>query len=117
MPRKIYPPRNARERQLLQEWDKIVSTHLRPLERGAQSKGVRPVSSQTSAESVIRESSTRLPSFRLPSRVTPGSSTALNSKPEYTGDRLLGIAVLHKSCLQPVFSQEDAIEISRMRRG
>jgi hypothetical protein len=35
----------------------------------------------------------------------------------YTGDKLLGIAVIHKSCLQPVFSKEDAIEISRMRRG
>ena len=40
-------------------------------------------------------------------------------KPEnvYTGDRLIGIAVMHKSCLVPVFSREDAVEISKMRRG
>lgn len=36
--------------------------------------------------------------------------------PTYTGTNILGIAVLHKSCLQPVFSSEEATEIARMRR-
>jgi hypothetical protein len=36
--------------------------------------------------------------------------------PHYTGNRLLGITILHKSCLQPVFSQEQAIEAAQMRR-
>lgn len=37
---------------------------------------------------------------------------------KYDGERkLLGIAVLHKSCLQPVFSQQEAEEIAKMRRG
>ena len=35
----------------------------------------------------------------------------------YTGDRLVGIATMHKSNSVPVFSQEDAIEIAKMRRG
>lgn len=35
----------------------------------------------------------------------------------YTGDRLLGITILHKSCLQPVFSQQEAIDAAKMRRG
>jgi hypothetical protein len=35
----------------------------------------------------------------------------------YTGDKLIGIATMHKSNSVPVFSHEDAIEISRMRRG
>lgn len=34
----------------------------------------------------------------------------------YTGDKLLGIATMHKSNLVPVFSQESAEEISKMRR-
>jgi hypothetical protein len=34
----------------------------------------------------------------------------------YTGDKLLGIAILHKSCLQPVFSQEEAEDAAHMRR-
>ena len=35
----------------------------------------------------------------------------------YTGDNCLGIGQLHKSNAIPVFSKEDAIDISKMRRG
>ena len=36
----------------------------------------------------------------------------------YSGERkLIGIATLHKSNMVPVFSQEDAEQISKMRRG
>ncbi len=35
----------------------------------------------------------------------------------YTGTRLVGIATMHKSNSVPVFSQEDAIDIAKMRRG
>jgi hypothetical protein len=34
----------------------------------------------------------------------------------YTGDKLIGIAMMHKSNLVPVFKKEDAEDISRMRR-
>jgi len=34
----------------------------------------------------------------------------------YTGDKVLGISTLHKSNGVPVFSQEEAIDISKMRR-
>lgn len=34
----------------------------------------------------------------------------------YTGTKLIGIATMHKSNLVPVFSQEAAEEISKMRR-
>ena len=35
----------------------------------------------------------------------------------YSGERkLLGITILHKSCLQPVFSQQEAIDAAHMRR-
>lgn len=36
--------------------------------------------------------------------------------PTYTGTKMIGIAVLHKSCLQPIFSQDEAIEVAHMRR-
>jgi hypothetical protein len=46
------------------------------------------------------------------------TSVTFAKKPNvYTGDRLLGIATMHKSNSVPVFSQEDAIEIAIMRRG
>lgn len=34
----------------------------------------------------------------------------------YTGDKILGIGTLHKSNAVPVFSSDEAIEISKMRR-
>lgn len=35
----------------------------------------------------------------------------------YTGTLVKGIAVQHKSCLQPVINQQEAIDSARMRRG
>ena len=34
----------------------------------------------------------------------------------YTGDQVVGIAIMHKSCLQPVFNKEQAIDSASMRR-
>jgi hypothetical protein len=34
----------------------------------------------------------------------------------YTGDKVLGIATLHKSNAVPVFNSADAVDISKMRR-
>lgn len=58
----------------------------------------------------------RTTTSNLPSRVTPGGSTAPVHK-VYTGTKVLGIATMHKSNAVPVFAEEEAIEISRMRRG
>jgi hypothetical protein len=44
------------------------------------------------------------------------TACAKKPSPTYTGEKVLGVAVLHKSCLQPVFSQEEAIEVAKMRR-
>lgn len=52
----------------------------------------------------------------IPSKVTAGGSTAPVHK-VYTGDKILGIATMHKSNAVPVFSDEQAVDISRMRRG
>ena len=58
----------------------------------------------------------RTTSRDLPSRVTPGGSTAPVHK-VYTGDKVLGIATMHKSNAVPVIDQAQMEEISRMRRG
>lgn len=36
---------------------------------------------------------------------------------QYTGDKLIGIGVLHKSNLVPIFSEEHAKDMSQMRRN
>lgn len=52
----------------------------------------------------------------IPSRSTGGNATLAAPK-IYTGTKVKGIATMHKSNAVPVFSDEEAIEISRMRRG
>ena len=52
----------------------------------------------------------------IPSRNTGGNATLAPPK-VYTGTKVKGIATMHKSNAVPVFSDEEAIEISRMRRG
>ena len=53
--------------------------------------------------------------------VTSTKSTDSCAKKEsmvYTGEqKLLGIATLHKSCLQPIFDAEYAKDVARMRRN
>jgi hypothetical protein len=36
---------------------------------------------------------------------------------KYTGREIIGVAVLHKSCMQPIRTKEAASDIARMRRG
>jgi hypothetical protein len=51
----------------------------------------------------------------IPSRDTGGNATLAPAK-VYTGTKVKGIATMHKSNAVPVFSDEEAIDISRMRR-
>lgn len=65
----------------------------------------------------------RIPPGRDTTRNIPSVDLALKGAvaspqpQQYTGDKVLGITIVHKSCLQPVFSQEAAIDAARMRRG
>lgn len=51
----------------------------------------------------------------IPSRDTGGNATLAPAK-VYTGTKVKGIATMHKSNAVPVFSDEQAIDISKMRR-
>jgi hypothetical protein len=48
-----------------------------------------------------------------------GHKGAVRTKdiPQYTGTKIIGIGTMHKSNAVPVFSDEQAVEISTMRRG
>jgi hypothetical protein len=52
----------------------------------------------------------------VPSRETSGGTATLSPAKVYTGTKVKGIATMHKSNAVPVFSDEEAVEISRMRR-
>lgn len=60
----------------------------------------------------------RIAELRKVASVDSGHTGAVTIKqtPQYTGDNLLGITIVHKSCLQPVFTQQEAIDAANMRR-
>lgn len=68
---------------------------------------------------VKRESSTviRFDCTQIPSLNTFIGSTERRENKTYTGTKLVGIATMHKSNMVPVFSQEEAEQISKMRRN
>jgi hypothetical protein len=48
--------------------------------------------------------------------VNTGGNAVLKPSPVYTGTKVKGIATMHKSNAVPVFSDEEAVDISKMRR-
>jgi len=83
-------------------------------------KKMSTVSSKTTAASRV-QNTPRVPPGRETPKIPSLNSWvtgAVSSKPsqQYTGDQVKGIAVMHKSCLQPVFNQQEAIDSAKMRR-
>lgn len=46
---------------------------------------------------------------------TTGSCTA-KPKAKYTGEKMIGVSIIHKSCLQPIFDEGAAVDAANMRR-
>ena len=109
--------RNAEEarkaRELAADWDKLKSKWGVPAKKEKKvGKIFEPL--HTGGYKLTTPVGRETP--RYPSRVTEGHSTASVHK-VYTGTKVLGIATMHKSNAVPVFAAEEAVEISKMRRG
>jgi hypothetical protein len=68
----------------------------------------------------VLTSSPRIPPGRetpyIPSRDTGAIACTKKADVMYTGEKMKGVGVMHKSNSVPIFSDEEAIDISRMRR-
>ncbi len=76
-----------------------------------------------------RNRALKAPAYKPPAPYRRDTGPRHESKPDtisiavrpedkvYTGTAMVGIGQLHKSNAVPVFSKEDAIDISKMRRG
>ena len=64
---------------------------------------------------IVRESYVR-ETQKIESKITSGGSTALKPQQFYTGDKMIGVATMHKSSMVPVFRESDAKDIASMRR-
>lgn len=52
----------------------------------------------------------------IPSHPITVGVAAKKAPQVYTGNRVIGISIVHKSCLQPVFSESEAKDFASMRR-
>jgi len=105
--------RNAESwQQLLEKYDaKVVVEQSKPIRKNS-SKGLATYRNDWRS----RVDPNRIVSH-LPSHDTGVGVAARAPDKVYTGDAMIGIGQLHKSNGIPVFRQEDAIDVSKMRRG
>ena len=101
-----------RARELEQSWNDLKKKHG-IVESKSTRKNVSSPTTTTTAIPMQRVVETKPKS--LNSWITgPVSSKA---SMQYTGDKMRGIGTMHKSNAVPVFSDEEAQDIARMRRG
>jgi hypothetical protein len=74
-------------------------------------KKVTTVSSPVIASGIIHRETPHYPSLK-----TMHGSTAPAEKKVYTGDKIVGIAAMHKSNLVPIFNDDAAKDVASMRR-
>lgn len=97
--------------QLDREWKELLKRQGVELE---EKKRKRALSSGVYSAPKVAYRGADAP--RIPSRDTGGGNATLAPAKVYTGTMVKGIATMHKSNAVPVFSDEQAVDISRMRR-
>jgi hypothetical protein len=91
------------------EYDAWLRKH--GVDSSKKKQKVTVVPSTVVASGVFRRETPHYPSLN-----THSGSTAPAPKKVYTGDKIIGIAAMHKSNLVPVFNDEAAKDVSSMRR-
>jgi hypothetical protein len=108
--------RNAEEarksRELEESWQKLLKSQGIEAEEKKRSRALKaePLTYKLSAP--VGRGSTR----HIPSLNSGAGVATLAPAKVYTGTKVKGIATMHKSNAVPVFSDQEAIDISRMRR-
>jgi len=88
------------------DWNELMRKYeAKPLSKKIVAKSLTPI-----AQDRVTSSN------KIPSLVTPGGDCNKVTPTMYTGDKVLGIAIMHKSNLVPIFSDEEAVAVSSMRR-
>ena len=98
----------ARSRELNASWEALKNSY-----------GVSPTSKKSKDTSVYNPPKLRYRGQELlkaPSLCNGVGSCAKQETPVYSGDAMIGISTMHKSNCVPVFSPEQAKDISKMRR-
>ena len=100
-----------RDTQLTESWKQLKLLH------GVEDEDRKRRRAMAAAPYVPPAPSVREASLpRIPSLSTAGGSCARPADKVYTGTEMIGISIIHKSCLQPIFSKDSAKEVANMRR-
>ena len=100
-------------RQLEENWKELQKRWGIEAEEKKRTRALSAPSLSTSYSLTIPEG--RNTTAHIKSVDTGGNATLKPAK-VYTGTKVKGIATMHKSNAVPVFSDEEAVDISRMRR-
>ena len=100
-----------RDTQLTESWKQLKEAHG-VVEEDRRRRRAMAAGPYVPPAPAFREAT--LP--KIPSRVTAGGSCARPEDKVYTGTEMIGISIIHKSCLQPIFSKDSAKEVANMRR-
>ena len=112
--RKFASAEHARKaRELDESWKELQKKWAVETEDKKRSRGLAAAPLKGSYSLAIPEG--RNTTAHLKS-VNTGGNALLKANPVYTGTKVKGIATMHKSNAVPVFSDEQAIDISKMRR-
>ena len=101
-------------RELDESWKELLKRQGLGLEEKKRNRAMS-ASSLTSSGYSLKIPEGRNTTAHLKSVDTGGNATLAPTK-VYTGTMVKGIATMHKSNAVPVFSDEQAVDISRMRR-
>lgn len=113
--RKFASAEHARKaRELDESWKELQKKWGLEAEEKKRSRAMSAPSLSGSYKLSIPEG--RNTTSHIKSRDSGGGVATLPPPKVYTGTKVMGIATMHKSNAVPVFSSEDAVEISKMRR-
>lgn len=109
--------RNAEEAQKARELDASWKELQKKYELDAEAKKRQRALKAEPLTYKLSSPPGRSTSNHIPSRNTGDGIASSKPVPQYTGTKMLGIGVMHKSNSVPIFSDEEAVEIATMRRG
>ena len=104
---KIKPKTSAKKRQLSKSWDELLRKwDVKPTQED-KTKSYNPTYPVSFSRSTKH----------IPSLDSGAGIASKIEAPQYTGDNMIGIGQLHKSNAVPVFKQQDAEDLAKMRRN
>lgn len=104
-----------RHEELEKSWQTLVEKHQ------TASPATPPKTAKPMVTGLAKSYSLAIPEWRrtavIPSLNSGAGVAAKREAPVYTGNKVKGIGTMHKSNMVPVFSDDEAVEISQMRRN